>query len=82
MDVAGRTNAFGEIGASYNLTFENVQGLTSKQFNDVQSYANGTIGQVLADRAAQQAAAQQAAAQQAAEQAAAANAGSSIDSAA
>jgi|AGTN01.3.fsa_nt_gi filamentous haemagglutinin family N-terminal domain len=54
VDTTGQRNAVGEmiISSLYHATMDNVQGLTSGQFQDIQHYVDGTIDQVLANRAA------------------------------
>ncbi|MBF6650588.1 filamentous hemagglutinin N-terminal domain-containing protein, partial [Methylobacter sp. BlB1] len=69
-NAEGVSGAFGNEGSNAALIgTDNSQGLTGEQVRDMEYYANGTIDQVLADRAAAQAAAE-AAAQAAAEAAA------------
>ncbi|MGJ0428817.1 filamentous hemagglutinin N-terminal domain-containing protein [Methylobacter sp.] len=69
-NAEGVSGAFGNIGSNAALIgTDNSQGLTGEQVRDMEYYANGTIDQVLADRAAAEVAAQ-AAAQAAAEAAA------------
>ena len=63
-DTTGQSNAIGHTAAGYVPT--NTKGLTNAQWKDLPYYRNGTIDQVLADRAAAAQAAAYAAARQAA----------------
>lgn len=70
-NAEGVSGAFGNEGSNAALIgTNNSQGLTGDQLKDIQYYANGTIDQVLAGRAAAAQAAAQAAAEAAAEAAA------------
>jgi filamentous hemagglutinin family protein len=76
IDGTGQSNAVGTVIDGYEyegsptLTLTNTQGLTTEQWNDLPYYRDGSIDQVLADRAAAKVLADAAAAQTAARQAA------------
>ncbi len=78
IDTTGQRNAIGVTDPSFPTSVNNVQGLSNSQFADLPFYLNGTINQVLADRAAAALAAQQAAAALAAQQAAVARQAASV----
>ncbi|SHH24889.1 two-partner secretion domain-containing protein [Pollutimonas bauzanensis] len=68
MDSTGQRRAIGGQADGLQLAMIDTQGLTGQQFEDVRYYLDGTIDQVLADRAAQAAADEEEARRREAEQ--------------